>query len=611
VPDDLRDEVRRLAAEFGFFHWEVEFPQVFGRESGGFDVVLGNPPWERVKLQEKEFFVGQPEIIRARNAAQRKRLIAALAQDDPTLHSEWLAALRRSEGESHLVRSTGRYPLCGRGDVNTYSVFAELMRSLVSGRGRVGCITPSGIATDYTTAAFFSDLVTRGSLVSLFDFRNHDGLFYDVGHRRFKFCLMTLIGALGTITEPDFEFFAEQTADVLDPHRRFTLTPSDFALLNPNTQTCPVFRSRHDAELTMGIYRRVPVLVDEARGDDGNPWGVSFLRMFDMANDSHLFRARDELEAEGFRLDRNHFVDGDKRYLPLLEAKMVHQFNHRFGDYQMRPEGSEDTQLPDVPIEKLSTPYYAPLPRYWVLDSEVQRVVGDRWPHDWFIGWRDICRNTDERTMIASLVPRVAVAGTFYLLFPTVASPSASAHLLGVLDSFVFDYVSRQKAAGTHLNLGIIRQLPVLPPREFAKRAPWSGHPVGAWVESRVLELLHASYETATFALDVGYDGAPFRWNPERRGFLRAELDAAFFHLYGLVDEDVDYVMETFPIVKRHDEAEYGNYRTKALILDVYRKMADAIATGVPYETILDPPPADLRVAHQGAGLAAGTARRR
>jgi len=99
-------------------------------------------------------------------------------------------------------------------------------------------------------------------------------------------------------------------------------------------------------------------------------------------------------------------------------------------------------------------------------------------------------------------------------------------------------------------------------------------------------------------AKDCGYDRPPFRWDDERRLKIRCELDAAFFHLYGVAREDVDYIMETFPIVKRRDEERYGSYRTKELVLTIYDAMQDAIVTGRPYETILDPPPADSRCAH-------------
>jgi hypothetical protein len=238
--------------------------------SGGFDVVLGNPPWERVKLQDKEWFAERaPEIADAPNAAARKRMIADLEESDPAMYTGYQQGLREADGASHLIRTSGRYPLCGRGDVNTYAIFAETNRSLLSSRGHAGFIVPTGIATDFTTRDFFADLVDTKRLWSLYDFENRKGIFPTVDSR-VKFCLLTVTGAGKTAEDADFSFFALEVADLKDPERRFTLTPEDIALVNPNTRTCPIFRTRRDAEITTAIYRRVPVLIDETR-EDGNP----------------------------------------------------------------------------------------------------------------------------------------------------------------------------------------------------------------------------------------------------------------------------------------------------------------------------------------------------
>ena len=294
--------------------------------------MLGNPPWERVKLQEKEWFAERsPEIANAPNAAARKRMIEALIATDPELHQLFLADARKAEGESHSMRSSGRFPLCGRGDINVYTVFAESMRNLLNERGRTGCILPSGIATDDTTKFFFQDVVESKSLVSLFDFENK-GIFFPGVHSSYKFCLFTSgRGLRPTVQTAEFVFFAHAVEDLRDPERRFTLSAEDIGLLNPNTRTCPIFRSRRDAELTKAIYRRVPVLIREAQGDrpEENPWGIKFNRMFDMSNDSHLFRTREQLETEGWRLEGNVFHRDEERYLPLYEAKMATLLDHR------------------------------------------------------------------------------------------------------------------------------------------------------------------------------------------------------------------------------------------------------------------------------------------
>ena len=610
VDPALRDEVGRLAEQYRFFHPHLTFPGVFrvppaGYEpedpgagwSGGFDVVLGNPPWERVKLQEKEWFAARrPDIAAASTAAARKRLIDRLAVDDPTLYRAWLAALRQADGESHLVRDSGRYPLCGRGDVNTYAVFAELMRNMIGGTGRSGVIVPSGIATDDTTKFFFRDLVEHGSLASLFDFENKR--IFPAVHSSYKFCLLTLTGSRRPVRAAEFVFFAHATADLADPERRFTLSAEDFALLNPNTRTCPIFRSRRDAEITKAIYRRVPVLANEEGREAGNPWGVSFMAMFHMSNDSGLFRTREQLEADGWRLEGNVFIRKSERYLPLYEAKMVHQFDHRFGDYRMQPPGSGDTQLPDMPVAFLADPDYAVLPRYWVAEDEVAAQLSGRWDRGWLLGWRDICRSTDVRTVIAAVIPRAAVGDKFLLMMPALPSRSVAA-LLPALDSCVFDYCARQKLGGTSLKYYVMKQLPVLPPAQLAESPPWQRSGSAAeWTLPRVLELTYTAWDLYGFARDLGWDGPPFRYDPERRALLRAELDAAFFHLYGIERDDVDYIMDTLPIVRKHDEQAHGEYRTKRLVLEAYDAMDDATRSGRPYRTILDPPPADPSVAH-------------
>ena len=344
--DPLGIDVHRIAERNRFFHWEVEFPTVFGASSPeilshsplathrapGFDVVLGNPPWERIKLQEQEFFATRaPEIAQAPNKAARERLIHALKDNNPTLLAEFENAKHDAEAQSKIVRRGGRFPLCGVGDVNTYALFAELFKDLTAGHGRAGLICPTGIATDDTTKAFFGELTASGRLAGLFDFENRAGLFPAVDSRM-KFCLLTIAGSRTPAGE--FAFFLTDTGQLRDPVRRFRLGSGDFALLNPNTRTCPIFRTRQDAELTKAIYQRVPILVREdgqgvsesaSQGasenadltltrslphsltPSPNPWGVGFLRMFDMSNDSGLFRTREQLEAEGWVLKGNVF----------------------------------------------------------------------------------------------------------------------------------------------------------------------------------------------------------------------------------------------------------------------------------------------------------------
>ena len=161
--------------------------------------------------------------------------------------------------------------------------------------------------------------------------------------------------------------------------------------------------------------------------------------------------------------------------------------------------------------------------------------------------------------------------------------------MLAVFNSFVFDYVARQKIPGLHLNYVHVRQLPVLTGTAFSSRCPW--YPkvtVGEWILNRVIRLSYTSKDVTSMARELGYEGSPYKWNANQRISIRSELDAAFFRLYEIQRDDVDYIMETFPIVKRKDIAEHGEYRTKRLILEIFDAMAEAEATGVPYASPFD-----------------------
>jgi hypothetical protein len=580
--------VGELANQYHFFHWHLQFPQVFAK--GGFDVVLGNPPWEKVKLLEQEFFASRSEaIVKAPNAAARKKAIAALPDTDPALSEEWRTASRVAEGQSQFVRETGRYPLCGKGDVNTYTLFSEHNNTLIRSTGRAGFIVPSGIATDDTTKDFFGSLVVGNRLRSLYDFQSGPGLFGEIGHARFKFCLLTLGPGTG---HADLLFFARSVPELLERDRHFSLTLADFEALNPNTKTCPTFRSRRDADLNLALYLRAGVFWQERNDCDANPWSARFAAMFHMTNDAGLFRTQAQMEAVGQRHGTNWFEGTDAIHLPLLEAKMVHHFDHRFGDYSDQPSGSENTSLPDVPSTRLANPGYTPMSRYWVPKSEVDSRLDGKWGRDWFLGWRDICRSFDERTVVASVIPLAGVGNKLPVIFANQAAPDLAA-LYANLCSFVLDYAARQKVGGTSLNYFLLKQFPILKPAVYSQVASWDSRTsVGDWLLQRVLELTYTAWDLEPFARDVGYDGTPFRWNSDRRFQLRCELDAAFFFLYGIVRADVDYVMDTFPIVLKNDENTHGEYRTKRMILEIYDALAHSAQTGKPYRTPLDPLPA-------------------
>jgi len=281
---------------------------------------------------------------------------------------------------------------------------------------------------------------------------------------------------------------------------------------------------------------------------------------------------------------------------------MIHIFDHRFGTYAGQTDAqARQGKLPECSNSQHNNPGFGTTPRYWVHQRAVRNRLEMRWEKDWYIGWRDITNSKNERTVIAAVIPAYAAGDTLPLALLGGGNHQGVTvcGFLANLCCFVLDYIARQKVSGMHLRFNTFQQLNILPPATYVSPARWqSGIPTSDWLLPRVLELTYTAWDLEPFVHDVGYDGPPFRWDPERRFLLRAELDAAFFHLYGIERDDVDYIMETFPIVRKHDEKAHGEYRTKRVILEIYDAMAEAARTGQPYPTRLDPPPADPRVAH-------------
>lgn len=595
------DQIDALTSRHRLFHWHLEFPEVFHVPdhgpantptgwTGGFSAVLGNPPWETLQMSEKEFFASRDSAIAdAKTAALRKKAIGALAESNPELLREFTFELRRGEAEAHLIRASWRFPLCATGKINTYSIFAEHFRSVVSRVGRTGIITPTGLATDATTAAFFADTLASARLAAFFDFEN--GTMFASVDSRFRFAVSSMTGG-ERIPDVRLAFFQTRIPDVAS--HTFALSAAEILLLNPNTGTLPIFRTRRDAEITIACYRRHPVLWRDG-APDGNPWGLQFSQgLFNMASDSGIFVTADALSAEGATFDGWAWQRGAARWLPLYEGKQVSHWDHRLSDV-VKSATAQIRQNQPSPLSQLDKedPNREAVSLYWVPEPKVQAEANRFSDRGWFLGWRDITSASNARTFIPCVLPRAAVGDALLLAF--AADPSAVACLQAVWSSLVFDYLARQKLSGNHMKYFTTKQLTCPTPDAFDAQPEWFASDLDAFVRPRVLELTFTSYRIRPYAEDVvgGDPGLPYRWVPERRDQLRAELEAAMLILYGLDREDTEHVLDSFPIVRRYEERDYGEFRTERLVLAAYDAMTTAAKTGVPFVSPLDPPPGE------------------
>lgn len=669
----LMARARAIAARETFFHWWTSFPTVFGASAqGGFDAVVGNPPWDRIKLQQVEWFAERSPAIAAQpRAADRKKMIAALQGVSMTqtgintppvvdLWAQYQEASARAEANARVLGNgklgSADYPLLGGGDVNLYSLFVERAQALINPHGIVALIVPSGIAADKGAAAFFRSISSTGRLHALFDFENRKVFFPDV-HASFKFCALVFgkaprykqneplaltDKAQAAINKEAFEadgdaaplqplpsrcaFYLHSVAELDEPERELTLSAQDFVRVNPNTGAAPIFRNQRDADITLKLYACHPVLVkhgefSETLGQqpDVKTWPVKYQRMFDMTNDSHLFLKADELAAQGWTraalnrwekpaddsgtdTDTSTVKDKSKSKnkgkgqgqpaalaVPLYEGKMVQMFDHRAADVVVNVANLQRAAQQEAisQVEKASPERY-PVPQFFVKATETTAN-----PFEWALGYKEITAPTNVRSMIATLLPGVGFGNKVPLLIPQNDTPQLAvrtASLLAAnLNAFAFDFVLRQKLQGQTINLFILEQLPVITPARFNARLPAvfasamrgaklmnGSHPrptVADFVLPQVLALTYTARDMAPFARDMGFVDAsgqvlpPIVWHEDERRARLAALDALFFWLYGLDAEDAAYILDTFPIVRAHDEATFGRFRTRDDVL--------------------------------------------
>ena len=569
----LLAKARTLIDDNQFLHWEVAFPSVWDKwespvPEGGFDAVIGNPPWDKMKLDPVEWFLTRnPTIAQAANAAKRKSLISQLEETGDELWNQYEYADFSAKTAMLIARQSGQYPLLSSGDIDLYSLFVERAHKILKPDGIVGLLVPSGIAANKTAAAFFKSISTSGQLSTLLDFENKKVFFPDV-HASFKFCIYVAGGSQRIFSATEMAFFLHST-NALNEYT-FALAPEDFARVNPNTGTAPIFRTQRDADITRRIYENFPVLHDHQHG---KVWPVKYFSMFHMSGDSGLFKTAEELEAEGFypTADMNKRKKGEEIYVPLYVGKMISFYDHRANSVVVNENNLKVTASSrSTTLEEYQDVNFLPQTQYFV---PAQKVL-DRISLEWFIAFRDIARSTDARTFIPTIIPNYACNHKLPLLIPSEQEETYANYaslILANTASLPFDFVARSKIQSTNMTWYVVEQLPLIPPEAYQQ--PLGTATVADFIKEQVLHLTYTAHDLAPFARDMGYDGEPFVWDEEDRRHRRAKLDALFFTLYGLDEDEAEYVLSTFPIVQRHDERDFGRYRTRDLILNYMRAL--------------------------------------
>ena len=491
------------------------------------------------------------------------------------MFSEYVSAKRAADAENKFYAESKRYPYGASGRLNLFALFTEVAKQLISPAGRVGVIVQTSIATDSPMQKFWNHMADSRMVVSVLDFENRYRLFPDV-HSNAKFCLLTLVGTAQPVRETRFAFFLHSTADLANRERVYTISPEELAGINPNTRQPALCRTRVDLELLEKIQRAGSILYDESANQlyQAEGW-----RAIMSATGSQHYKTQENL-INAVKYDSYCYKDGGTVYVPLIESKMIHQFDHRYATFTTVDGSPLQGTNPRVIRDEEKERFELGAPRFWAVSDFVEDMYESKnWKSPWIVGYRDVTNSTNERTSIACVLPRVGLVQP--LNGVTVRTARHAAYLVAALCSIPLDYVCRLKVPWTHLNVTVFSQLPIPRLEEVPDE-------ISCRIIDIAIELTYTSSSLSPFAADLGYSAQPFVWDAKRRELLRVELDAYFAHLYGLTRDELRYILdpkdvlgdtfpsETFRVLKEREEKEFREYRTRRLVLEAFDKLAES-----------------------------------
>ena len=550
VNETLLNEIEHLSSQYHFFHYHLEFPEVF--ENGGFDCLLGNPPWETVEFKTQEFFKTTcPEISEIKSTSKREIAISSLEYTNLELFNLFNYQSHYFEATKNFFKNSGVFPLTSDGKINLYSKFTEKIINISKASG---IIVQGDIATGFDTKVLFDHLIHNDLLAKFHHFHNK-AKFFDI-HRDTKFALLTISKESN---KTEFMFNISSYDEINDQSRKINLSKSEIELINPNTKTAPIIRSKKDLKIIKKLYN-FPVVYKQG---SENVWQINNHRMINGSDDSKHLRLLNELTA----IEGTSFMheSNNQSYLPVYESKLIWHYDHRFSTYEgvsindlqsSKPRNSTNTEKRNSNFEIKTKDY--------ILESTFKEKYGKNYNQDWFIIYRNVTGALNQRTTVATIIPKLPVVLSAYILkFDSAHSYIDQVLFLANINSFVFDFISRRKIGGSHLSVYVFDQIPVIPPGYYTKR-------IKTEITDRVLKLIYTSKALSKFANDLGYFGEPYEWNESQRLILQLELDAIFFHLYDLEIDDLEYIMDSFGIIKKRDFTYTNSFYSKEKIMEFF-----------------------------------------
>jgi len=569
----IRAAVQAYRDRHHFFHWPIEFPDVFGADAaGGFSATVGNPPWDVMQPNTQEFYVTYDPGFRKYKKQQALRVIRELHAKHPKIAEGWEEYAASLQQAAVYCKEPEAYACLNKGKIDLYKAFLERFLTLVQNGGRIGIVVPSGIYTDQGSKPLREMFFNRSRIEFLYCFENRWPTVFPAVDGRFKF--VTFGAQKGGETHQFNCAFMEHDPErlpVIDAHA-LKMSVQQVERFSPDSLSVMEFKSQRDIDVTAEIYGDWPLLGEKLE----DSWNVRFRQELNMTSDSHLFTTT-------------------PTDCPLYEGKMIWLFDSNFGQ-----------------------------PRYWLDRDEVEEALGDNaWEGKHYrVGFRDIAASTNERTLIATVLPRAWYGHTMSTIrpyhhenAPDGLDEATSVWMMAMLCSVCADFIIRQKVTN-HMSFFYMNTLPVphwsgndqlerlgpVIPRalrlvcgnpvyrdlwgsvfEPKYQCPDSWYPPSAPIdtygpahEQEIRRRLRdeARNLTPAWGPHCGvYDRLPDRRDTGDRAQLRAEIDAYVAHLYGLSRDDFAYILDTFPVLKRKEMKAFGEFMSRRKCLEEYDRI--------------------------------------
>ena len=584
--------VNNLKEEYKFFNWFLEFPEVFQKDDAGFDCILMNPPWEVLTLKEMEYFLGKSrEIVAAKKQSERRKLIKDLIKKDSKLHDGYKNEYFSTKKKSFYFSNCGYFPNSSEGSKNLYALFIERSRNIINSKGKIGCVVQNSLLTGSNLSILFRDLIENNSIDSIFGFRNERMIFDIAGDHTLEFCLLTLSSKNSTSHNIPMAFNIwdvikiqkslenyengikedEFKRDIREGGSIINFDPEDFKLFNPNKKNSPIFKRKIDYKLVKKAYLKTSILIKKDGNEVvNNPWKIKFKIIFHMSKDSENFKSQSQLrdlEAKPIskKYDGGCWESESNVYNQLYTGSAIWLYDHRYNEIIPKKKvGKRKTKTIRVSDEIKKDPEYFHLPYYWVEKSIVDPKIPEFWHKNWFLGFRNIAASNLKRTFIFTAIPKSGAGNSFNLILNENFRKEIIC-LYANFASIPLDYVVRNKMSGININYFFVEQLPLFKPEIFNDK-------LFQEISKRVIELVYTAWDMQSFAVDFGFSDKkpPYKWDVNRRLVLKSELDAIFFLMYGYSKKEVEYILNTFFVLRDKELKNFGEYRTKYLVLNAY-----------------------------------------